>query len=79
VSAHPSGGAMYLMLDIRSTGLTGTDFALSMLDRHHIAIMPGESFGQAAAGHVRVALTQPDNILLGAFDTLLTHAEEQVP
>ncbi|MEM7490652.1 MAG: aminotransferase class I/II-fold pyridoxal phosphate-dependent enzyme [Pseudomonadota bacterium] len=79
VAAHPSGGAMYLMLDVRRTGLSGTDFAFSLLDRHRIAVMPGESFGQAAAGHVRVALTQPDDILLGALDALLQHAGEAVP
>ncbi|MEM8850059.1 MAG: pyridoxal phosphate-dependent aminotransferase [Pseudomonadota bacterium] len=79
VVAHPSGGAMYLMLDIRGTGLSGTAFALSLLDRHRIAVMPGESFGQAAAGHVRVALTQAEGTLLEALDTLLIHAEERVP
>ncbi|MEM7642532.1 MAG: aminotransferase class I/II-fold pyridoxal phosphate-dependent enzyme [Pseudomonadota bacterium] len=79
VEAHPSGGAMYLMLDIRATGLSGTEFALSLLERHGVAVMPGESFGRAAAGHVRVALTQSDEALLGALDILLSHAEERVP
>ena len=66
----PSTGAMYLMLDIRATGLSGEDFAHRLLDEHRIAVMPGESFGQAAAGHLRVALTVPDERLMHAVDTL---------
>jgi arginine:pyruvate transaminase len=51
---------MYLMLDIRATGLSGDDFADKLLMERHIAVMPGESFGDAAAGHVRIAMTIPD-------------------
>jgi arginine:pyruvate transaminase len=60
----PPGGAMYLMLDVRATGLSGTGFAEALLEQERIAVMPGESFGPAAAGHVRVAMTIDD----GAFD-----------
>ena len=45
------------MLDIRSTGLNGEAFANALLEQRKIAVMPGESFGAAAAGHIRVALT----------------------
>ncbi|WGH78531.1 pyridoxal phosphate-dependent aminotransferase [Jannaschia ovalis] len=76
IRAHPSAGAMYLMLDIRATGLSATAFAERLLDERRIAVMPGESFGQAAAGHVRVALTLPDDALLNAFDSMLSFAEE---
>lgn len=66
----PSKAAMYLMLDIRATGLSGEDFAHRLLDENRIAAMPGESFGQAAAGHLRVALTIDDASLLAAVETL---------
>ncbi|GGX61578.1 aminotransferase [Tateyamaria omphalii] len=71
----PAQGAMYLMLDIRATGMTGDDFANALLDEHHIAVMPGESFGQAAAGHVRVAMTIDDADFEQALRTLTTFAE----
>jgi arginine:pyruvate transaminase len=73
VSIVPSGGGMFVMLDIRATGLSGEAFALRLLDEEGIAVMPGESFGAAAAGHVRVAMTIPDEAFaealarLGAF------------
>ncbi|WP_299612316.1 aminotransferase class I/II-fold pyridoxal phosphate-dependent enzyme [uncultured Tateyamaria sp.] len=75
VGLIPAQGAMYLMLDIRATGMTGDDFANALLDEHHIAIMPGESFGQAAAGHIRVAMTIEDQAFEGALRTLTRFAE----
>ncbi len=76
VKAVPASGAMYVMLDIRATGLSGEDFANRLLDTHMIAVMPGESFGRAAAGHVRVAMTVADDALEAAFATLLDFANE---
>ena len=72
----PSGGAMYLMLDIRDTGLTGDAFANRLLDDTLIAVMPGESFGQAAAGHVRVAMTVDDSAFEIALGRVLEFAHE---
>jgi arginine:pyruvate transaminase len=75
ITMVPAQGAMYLMLDIRATGLTGEDFANALLDAHHIAVMPGESFGQAAAGHIRVAMTIEDQKFATALKTLCEFAK----
>ncbi|WP_170370517.1 pyridoxal phosphate-dependent aminotransferase [Ruegeria arenilitoris] len=74
VGLIPAQGAMYLMLDIRATGQSGEDFANALLDTHAIAVMPGESFGQAAAGHVRVAMTIDDDRFATALQTLCEFA-----
>ncbi len=79
VKLIPSGGAMYLMLDLRATGLTGEAFANSLLDTHRIAVMPGESFGQAAAGHIRVAMTVEDAAFATALTQILSFAQEVTP
>ncbi|MAX74131.1 MAG: aspartate aminotransferase, partial [Nioella sp.] len=44
------------------------------LDREAIAVMPGESFGHAAAGHIRLALTTDDARLEDAVARLLALA-----
>ena len=75
VGLIPAQGAMYLMLDIRATDMTGQEFAYALLDAHHIAVMPGESFGEAAAGHVRVAMTIEDSAFAAALETLCGFAE----
>ena len=77
VRAIPPQGAMYVMLDIRATGLSGSEFANALLDEHLIAVMPGESFGEAAAGHVRVAMTIEDTSYAEALRTLLAFAESR--
>ncbi|SLN43187.1 Arginine--pyruvate transaminase AruH [Falsiruegeria litorea R37] len=73
----PAQGAMYLMLDVRATGMSGEEFANALLDTHHIAVMPGESFGKAAAGHIRVAMTIADEAFAQALQTLCTFAAER--
>ncbi|WP_170424584.1 pyridoxal phosphate-dependent aminotransferase [Ruegeria arenilitoris] len=70
----PAQGAMYLMLDIRATGLSGEAFANALLDTHEIAVMPGESFGKAAAGHIRVAMTIEDERFATALKTICDFA-----
>ncbi len=57
VSARRPEGGMFVMVDIRKTGLSGTDFAFRLLRKKQVVTMPGESFGTSAAGHLRVALT----------------------
>lgn len=76
VGLIPAQGAMYLMLDLRATGLSGEDFANALLDTHKIAVMPGESFGVAAAGHIRVAMTIDDDRFAAALETLCDFAAE---
>jgi arginine:pyruvate transaminase len=71
VRAIPAQGAMYTMLDIRATGLSGEEFGRRLLDEESIAVMPGESFGQASAGHLRLALTVEDALLEDAVTRLL--------
>jgi arginine:pyruvate transaminase len=74
VRAAPMAGAMYAMLDVRATGMSGEAFALRLLDEERIAVMPGESFGEGAAGHVRVAMTVADEALADALARLLALA-----
>lgn len=71
----PPAGAMYVMADIRATGLSGEDFAARLLDQERIAVMPGESFGAPAAGHLRIALTLEDGALEAALVRLRAFAE----
>ncbi|WP_439156339.1 pyridoxal phosphate-dependent aminotransferase [Yoonia sp.] len=74
IRALPVEGAMYAMLDIRATGLTSADFADALLDAEHIAVMPGESFGDGAAGHIRVAMTIDDDRYVDALRRLVRFA-----
>ena len=48
---------MFVMVDVRKTGLSGEDFARRLLAEEKVVTMPGESFGAGGSGHLRVALT----------------------
>jgi arginine:pyruvate transaminase len=74
----PPQGGMYLMLDVRETGLSGDEFATRLLDAERIAVMPGESFGHAAAGHLRIALTVPEAALREALGRIAAFARSLV-
>lgn len=58
----PEGG-IFMMLDVRSTGLTGWQFAERLLDEWDVATMPGEAFGPSGAGHIRLSLTTHDDAI----------------
>jgi arginine:pyruvate transaminase len=51
------------MLDVRKTKLTGEEFAWQLLNEHNVCVMPGESFGNGGAGHIRIALTVDAEVL----------------
>lgn len=57
ISARMPEGGMFVMVDVRKTGLSGEDFARRLLAEHNVVTMPGESFGLCGAGHLRVSLT----------------------
>ncbi len=71
----PASGAMYVMLDIRATGLSGDDFGDALLEQEAIAVMPGESFGASAAGHVRIAMTVADAQFAEALKRIVNFAK----
>ncbi|TFF42662.1 pyridoxal phosphate-dependent aminotransferase [Pseudomonas sp. RIT623] len=56
VYAHRPAGGMFVMLDIRGTGLGAQAFAQRLLDEEGVALLPGDAFGPSTAGHVRLGL-----------------------
>jgi arginine:pyruvate transaminase len=58
----PEGG-MFLLLDVRATGLSGDVFARRLLEEEDVSVLPGEGFGPSAAGHVRICVTTDESRL----------------
>jgi arginine:pyruvate transaminase len=65
-----SEGGMYAMLDVRAIEPDSEKFAWSLLAAENVAVMPGASFGDAAEGHIRISLCQPDDVLRDAANRL---------
>jgi arginine:pyruvate transaminase len=74
VKASLPEGGMFVMVDVRATGLSGEAFARRLLDEQGVVTMPGESFGQSAAGHLRVALTVDETTMAEAARRIATLA-----
>jgi arginine:pyruvate transaminase len=62
----PPQGGMFVLLDIRATGLGAEAFALALLEREGVAVLPCDGFGPSAAGHLRISLTAPEKMLTEA-------------
>jgi arginine:pyruvate transaminase len=72
-AAMPEGG-MFIFADVRGTGLSGHDFAMRLLAEEKVAVMPGESFGPAGAGHVRIGLAAGDGLITEASGRIAAFA-----
>ncbi len=56
----PPEGGMFVLLDVRGTGLASEEFALTLLERERVAVVPCDGFGPSAVGYLRIALTAPE-------------------
>jgi arginine:pyruvate transaminase len=74
ISVRMPEGGMFVMADVRRTGLSGNDFALGLLNEENVVTMPGESFGTSACGHIRISLTAKENELSEACDRIARYA-----
>jgi arginine:pyruvate transaminase len=66
VSCHPPEAGMFVLVDVRGTGMSGAEFALRLLDAAAVAVTPTDTFGPSGAGHVRIALTASEDVLAEA-------------
>jgi arginine:pyruvate transaminase len=65
---------MFILLDVRGTGLTSSAFAARLLDAEGVAVLPCDGFGASAAGHLRIALCAPDARLGTAAERIVRFA-----
>jgi arginine:pyruvate transaminase len=63
-------GSMFLLVDVRGTGLDGERFAHGLLDHGGVSLLPGTGFGASVTGHVRLSLSAPLAILEDACDRI---------
>jgi len=54
-AVRPDGG-MFVMVDVRQTGLSAQRFAERLLEGYGVSVLAGEAFGPSAAGHIRLGL-----------------------
>ena len=70
VTVAPPQGSFYLFPRIAQIGGDGLRFALELLDRQQVVVVPGEAFGPSGVGCVRLACTVGLEPLARAMDRI---------
>jgi arginine:pyruvate transaminase len=70
----PPEGGMFVLLDVRGTGLGSDVFARLLLEREGVAVLPCDGFGASAAGHLRIALSAAEPRLRDAGNRIVRFA-----
>lgn len=72
---RPEGG-MFVLLDVRETGLGSEGFAYGLLEREDVAVLPCDGFGESAVGHLRISLTADEARLADAGQRIVRYARQ---
>ncbi|MGH7124325.1 MAG: pyridoxal phosphate-dependent aminotransferase [Stellaceae bacterium] len=72
---RPEGG-MFVLLDVRETGLGSEGFAYGLLEREDVAVLPCDGFGPSALGHLRISLTADEARLTEAGRRIVRYARQ---
>lgn len=75
LSCHWPEGGMFVMLDVRATGLSAYEFAKGLIFQEGVAITPADGFGDSATGYLRISLGVADSEIDEATLRVRRHAE----
>ena len=70
----PQAG-MFLLVDVRGTGMSALDFAWALFRETGVSVLDGKAFGNATEGHVRLSYTLGENELAEACRRIRCFAE----
>jgi aspartate/methionine/tyrosine aminotransferase len=54
---------MFMLVDVRGTGLTGYDFMCELYRRERVAVLDGGAFGRETSGFVRLCFAAEESAL----------------
>lgn len=69
-------GAFYVFPCIKSTGMTSEEFATNLLKSKHVAVVPGNAFGECGEGFVRVSYSYSVQHIKEALDRIRQFIKE---
>lgn len=67
--ANPEG-AFYVFPCIKSTGLSSTEFCERLIYEKHVAVVPGDAFGESGEGYVRISYSYSIEHIEKALDRI---------
>ncbi|MDF9826427.1 aminotransferase [Ereboglobus sp. PH5-5] len=70
LKCHSPRGSFYAFPNVTATGLDEKQFAVQLLEREKVAVVPGQAFGENGAGHVRACFATSYEQLIDACDRM---------
>ncbi|MFI5356869.1 MAG: pyridoxal phosphate-dependent aminotransferase [Opitutales bacterium] len=70
LKCHSPRGSFYAFPDVSGTGLAEQDFAVGLLEKQKVAVVPGIAFGANGRGHVRACFATGYEQLIVACDRI---------
>ncbi len=71
----PQAG-MFLLVDVRATGMSALDFAWALFRETGVSLLDGKAFGDSTSGHVRLSYTLGEEALREGCRRIRRFAEE---
>lgn len=76
LSCFEPQGAFYVFPSIKSTGLSSEDFCEQLLDRHNVAVVPGNAFGASGEGFIRISYAYSIKHITAAVERMQEFVDE---
>ena len=71
-------GAFYMFPDIRPTGMTSSEFATELIQKHNVAVVPGTCFGDCGEGFIRCCYATDINKIKVAMERISDLVKEKI-
>ena len=63
LSIREPDATFYAMINISKTGLNSEEFAYQLLEKAHVAVVPGITYGKCCEDFIRIAFTINENMI----------------
>ncbi len=70
LSFQVPAGTFYAFIDISKTGMNSKLFCFDLLEKQHVAVIPGVAFGEAFDNYVRLAFTLNDDKIVEGINRI---------
>lgn len=70
-------GAFYIFPCIKNTGMTSEEFCTRLLEKKHVAVVPGNAFGDCGEGYIRVSYAYSTNHINEALRRIRLFLKEE--
>jgi arginine:pyruvate transaminase len=78
ISVRMPEGGMFVLADIRPSGIDELEWAIGLLDTEGVGVLPTGTFGPSGKGHVRIGLAASEELLAEACRRIARYASSHV-